>query len=188
MKTTDIKSAFLQGKKMDREVYLSPPRDANVPDGTLWKLRHCLYCLNDAARQFYQSVVDILKTLNCLQSSLDLALFFLKQGNELFGMIACHIDDFLHAGHHELDNEVMSKVTEHFWAGKLQEIQFRYIGFDIHQTPNGILLEQTNFVKDLKIPKVSIQRTAQKQEDLSSEEYTKLRSLVGRLNWVVQGS
>ena len=82
----------------------------------------------------------------------------------------------------------MIQVTEHFWAGKLQEIQFRYIGFDIHQTPNGILLEQTNFVKDLKIPKVSIQRTAQKQEDLSSEEYTKLRSLVGRLNWVVQGS
>ena len=53
VKTTDIKSAFLQGKVLDRDVYLMPPKEAGVHDGKLQKLRRCLYGLNDAARQFY---------------------------------------------------------------------------------------------------------------------------------------
>ena len=59
IQTTDIKSAFLQGKEMERDVYLTPPKEIRIP-GVLWKLKHCLYGLNDAARQFYKSVVECL--------------------------------------------------------------------------------------------------------------------------------
>ena len=53
IQTTDVKSAFLQGKLLDREVFLSPPKEIKR-DGFLWRLKRCLYGLNDAARQFYQ--------------------------------------------------------------------------------------------------------------------------------------
>lgn len=43
IKTTDIKSAFLQGKKLSRDFYLRPPIDSEVSEGIIWKLRHCLY-------------------------------------------------------------------------------------------------------------------------------------------------
>ena len=61
VKTTDIKSAFLQGRRIDREVYITPPKEAEVERGKLWKLKRCLYGLNDAARHFYQGVVEAMK-------------------------------------------------------------------------------------------------------------------------------
>ena len=33
--TTDIKSAFLQGNKLERKVHVKPPKEANVPEGYL---------------------------------------------------------------------------------------------------------------------------------------------------------
>jgi len=57
--TIDIKSAFLQGKTIDRDVYLQPPRDIKK-DGTIWKLNKVVYGLNDAARNWYQSVIEFL--------------------------------------------------------------------------------------------------------------------------------
>ena len=49
-KSMDIKTAFLQSKKLDRLVYLDPPKEANVPPGYIWKLSKCVYGLTDASR------------------------------------------------------------------------------------------------------------------------------------------
>ena len=69
----DIKSAFLQGKVLDREVFLTPPgevflappREAHVSKGKTWKLVRCLYGLNDVSRQLFESVAETLKILGC---------------------------------------------------------------------------------------------------------------------------
>ena len=66
IRSTDIKSAFLQGKVLDRDVYLKPPKEAGLSKGQLWKLKHCLYGLNDAARQFYKSVEECLLDAGCV--------------------------------------------------------------------------------------------------------------------------
>lgn len=188
IKTTDIKSAFLQGKIMDRDVYLIPPKEAYLDKGKLWKLKHCLYGLNDAARHFYQSVVEAMTTMNCEQSKLDPALYFYKRDGQLVGMMASHIDDFLHAGGQSFDFEVMEKLRSRFQAGKLEIGAFTYVGFKLQQDPNGILMDQTDYVKDLDTPLLSPQRVSEKQSLLSEKELSVLRSLVGRLNWVVQGT
>ena len=52
IKSTDIKSAFLQSNEMQRAVYLRPPKEAD-DTGSLWRLKKCLYGLSDASRQFY---------------------------------------------------------------------------------------------------------------------------------------
>ena len=70
IKSMDIKSAFLQGMSLSRNVYLLPPKEANA-GGKVWKLKRCLYGLNDAARQFYESVVLELCNLGCKKSNLD---------------------------------------------------------------------------------------------------------------------
>ena len=74
--TTDIKYAFLQGRELDREVFLKPPKEAEVA-GKVWKLKRCLYGLNDDARQFYLSVVEFLKDLGCHISKVDPSVFFI---------------------------------------------------------------------------------------------------------------
>ena len=49
----DIKSAFLQGQKIERDVYLKPraPREAGTDK--LWKLNKTVYGLGDASRRWY---------------------------------------------------------------------------------------------------------------------------------------
>jgi hypothetical protein len=64
VKTTDIKSAFLQSQPLERDVFLTPPKEARVPPGRVWHLRKCLYGLKDAARQFYDSIVGELIKLD----------------------------------------------------------------------------------------------------------------------------
>ena len=187
VKTTDIKSAFLQGKTIERDIYIKPPKEAEMEDGHLWKLKKCLYGLNEAARQFYQSVAECLSSLGCTKSALDPALFYMKEDGQLRGMIACHIDDFLHAGDHIFE-ECMAKLRDRFLAGKLEVGQFKYVGFEITQNVDGIIIDQTGYVKELENAHVSPERRMQKLEMLNATESTTLRELVGRLNWAVQGS
>ena len=188
VKTTDIKSAFLQGKQLDREVFLLPPKEASEANGKIWKLKHCLYGLNDAARQFYLSVKETLLKLGCVQSKLDPALFFVKRSGRLIGVVASHIDDFLHAGEPEFETEIMERLRERFLAGRIEDADFSYVGFQIVQDKDGIVLDMKNYVDSFECVPISPQRASLKLEALSSEECTQLRSIVGRLNWVVQGS
>jgi hypothetical protein len=40
VKTTDIKSAFLQGQEIKRDVYIKPPKECEKAEGVVWKLCH----------------------------------------------------------------------------------------------------------------------------------------------------
>ena len=188
IKTTDIKSAFLQGKEMDREVYLKPPKEAKTKDGFIWRLIHCLYGLNDAARQFYQSVVEFLKSVGCRQSSLDPALFFMLDKGELVGIVASHVDDFLHSGTDMFEKVVLDRLRERFLAGKVEGTAFRYVGFDVSQDEEGIIMDHSNYMAKLESGAIDPNRAINKSELLSVREQTEFRQLVGRINWAVQGS
>ena len=76
IQSTDIKSAFLQSQPMNREVFIIPPIEAKSQPGYIWKLKRCLYGLNDAAKQFYNSVKHELLELGCKSSTLDPSLFY----------------------------------------------------------------------------------------------------------------
>ena len=83
---------------------------------------------------------------------------------------------------------IMYMLTERFVAGKLESCNFKYIGFDVNQDESGITVDQTEYQKELEIGAIHPHRTTQKQEHLVTKEQTLLRQLVGRLNWMVQGS
>ena len=189
VKTTDVKSAFLQGKRLDREVYIKPPKEAIGTSGCLWRLKHCLYGLNDAARHFYISVEEELERLGCTRSSLDPSVFYKRQDNKIIGVLACHIDDFLHAGNEDFDDDVMKKLCSRFLAGKIAERNFMYVGFEVKQDMTGIILDQQEYLQDLENPVLKPVLVSKKSEnDLSASDQTCLRQLVGKLNWLVQGT
>ena len=52
----DVKCAFLQGRPIERDVYIKPPKEAGLPPNKLWKLNKNLYGLSDASRSWYVSV------------------------------------------------------------------------------------------------------------------------------------
>ena len=51
--SVDVKSAFLQGKGINRDVYVRPPKEAETTK--LWKLQTNIYGLCDAPRLWYLS-------------------------------------------------------------------------------------------------------------------------------------
>ncbi|XP_064121560.1 uncharacterized protein LOC135226012 [Macrobrachium nipponense] len=57
----DVKTAYLQGDEIQREVYVKPPRK----DGWrgLWKLKETVYGFKDAAKAWYCKVVKVVKEL-----------------------------------------------------------------------------------------------------------------------------
>ena len=48
----DIKTSFLQGDKINREIYVTPPNEANTTN--VWQLKKCIYGLEDASRKWYK--------------------------------------------------------------------------------------------------------------------------------------
>ena len=93
----DIKTAFLQGNEIDRDLYLRPPSEFAEP-GYIWKLRKCVYGLVDASRAWYLRVREALLSLHVRASCFDQALFMYHSGGVLHGLIVCHVDDFLYSG------------------------------------------------------------------------------------------
>ena len=187
VKTTDIKSAFLQGKELDRDVYIRPPKESKAPKHVIWKLKHGLYGLKDGARQFYESVKEELINLGFIQCKLDPAVFYVHKDKKLIGMICCHVDDFLHAGANSFDR-LMKKLRERFSAGKVEEKAFKYIGFQVKQNESMIVLDHSGYIDKMKNSILDPKRASNKNEPLNAQDQTLFRQIIGQLNWAVQGS
>ena len=187
VKTTDVKSAFLQGNIMERVVFVKPPREASTGKDVVWKLKKCLYGLSDASRQFYLSVRERMLSVGCLQSKVEPSLFYyFGGGNKLRGILVSHIDDFLHAGEDLFETNVMIPLRERFEVGKLEEESFTYVGFQICQEREGILLDQNEYVREMEKRPFWIKAGGREDRLLDSEEMSQYRGYIGTINWVVQ--
>ena len=187
VKTTDIKSAFLQGQEIKRDVYIKPPKEYENAKGVIWKLRHGLYGLKDGARQFYLSVKEEVQRLGCQISKMDPAMFFLYKNGKLSGIICCHVDDFLHAGDESLET-IMISLRKRFVAGKVEEGNFDYVGFRVMQQPREIFLDQSRYVGSINSQTFDTKRMQQKEDKLTAEEQSVYRQVIGKINWAVQGT
>ena len=113
VKTLDIRSAFLQGESLDRDVFLRPPLEAGL-SGKLWRLRKALYGLGDASRKWYLKVKNLLLSLGVKMSIYDEALFFYHVNGTVHGLVGIHVDDFFHAGTTLFDVNVVNVLKETF--------------------------------------------------------------------------
>jgi transposase InsO family protein/ribonuclease HI len=184
--TTDIKSAFLQGQDLDRDVFIKPPSGFEDRH-KLWKLKKCLYGLNDAARKFYLSVKSCLLRLGCKMSNLEPAFFVYKTGDVIHGVILCHVDDFLHGGDSEFQRNVIVPLVNEFQASRQANTQFKYCGLNISQCDENIKVNQNDYLDNIGFEELP-GRCAGPEIDLNSTEYTLFRSLVGSINWLANGT
>ena len=74
IESLDIASAFLQGNKITRDVFLRPPKGVCDPS-EVWKLKPPLYGLNDAPRPWYEKITEELKKPEGQMSKFDCAMF-----------------------------------------------------------------------------------------------------------------
>ena len=64
LRAVDIRAAFLQSRKLDRDVFMEPLKDLKK-EGVLWKLIKPLYGLDDASRKFWLHVRSCFMLKGC---------------------------------------------------------------------------------------------------------------------------
>ena len=129
---SDVSSAFLQSKPMEREVFVDPPREQKR-EGFIWRLIKPAYGLNDASRYWYETLNGTLIDLGMTQSHRDSCLFYYKPENNLEGLILIHVDDILSSGSQMFKSNIITKLRTNYKFGKVSENNFIYTGIHMFQ-------------------------------------------------------
>ena len=94
IRSVNIKTALLQGERLDRHVYLKPPFEANSK-GKLWKLNTCVYGFCDASQHWYLKLHNVMIEHGAQVSNLDQGIFYWRKENSSHGLLGAHADDFI---------------------------------------------------------------------------------------------
>ena len=182
IKSLDIHAAFLRGKDLDRSIHLKPPKEAQCT-GKLWKLKRCVYGLNDASRFWYFRVREELSRLGCKHTKLDQSLFFYYT-NKLEGILISHVDDFMYAGTQDFQVNVINNLKQTFKISKENDENFTYVGIEVQQGKEGIYVSQSEYQSKLQEIEIESSRRADKNSTITKEEDEKLGSVIGQLSWL----
>ena len=152
----DIKSAFLQGQALDRDVVIKPPREAETDE--VWCLKKCLYELKDASRKWYNIVKQTMIDLGCMVSKTDPTVFIFKENGCVSGILGTHVDDFLFGGNGNFETKIIGKMCDKFSVGKHESDDFTYTGFKLIQKKDRIVQDQIDYVSKLQVESMMVDR------------------------------
>ena len=177
--TLDVKTAYLQGDEIQRDVYLRPPNEGNW--NGLWKLKKTVYGLKDAAKAWYCKVTSVIRELGGKRSMLEPNVFFWRDNNELKGILCSHVDDFCYGGNESFLKETIGDLRDKLKVGEQESRRFKYIGVVVEQKEDKICLNQWKYIQSVKEPEA---RRFTGNRILGEKELTEYRSVVGQLNWI----
>ena len=181
IQSIDIKSAFLQGCILEREVFVKPPKEADS-EGKLWKLLQGAYGISDGGRLFYLKFAAELSELGMHKIHSDEAFFTYNKNGKLHGLIVSHVDDWFVAGDEVFEKDVIAKLNKKFKFSKIQKDSFNYLGCKIEmKSDGGIELDQNEYTDALeRIGNVE----GEDDNELSEKEKKVLRGKIGELLWL----
>ena len=179
----DYKTAFLQGSGIDRTLYLRPPPECKTTK--IWRLKKTVYGLADAPRAWFLRLRDELVKLGAKVSSYDKGIFYWHSKYGLEGIVVCFVDDQIWGGTKSFEVSVVEKLRHIFQVGCEHSSAFKYIGIDlVQQRDFSIVINQDSYVKSVDPIVMDRSRQLQKDGIITDQERTKLRRLIGQLNWI----
>ena len=178
-KALDVKTAFLQGVPLKRDVYISPPKDMFPNSNFTWKLKKCVYGLADASRYWYDRVLHEFEALGGRRSTFDYALFLWKND----GCICTYVEDFWILGTSEFVEKVELNLSRIFHIGTVLSVPFNYLGLKIEQWDDRVILDLANPLGDLAEIEIPRDRILDKTNSINEQERCSLRSALGKLLW-----
>ena len=167
-------------------MFLRPPSDVCSAD-KVWRLRKCIYGLNDAPRYWYKRVKEVLLELGGVVSAYDNALYLWfdnHDGNHLMGVLVSHVDDFAFCGSEKFHDSVIEKLKTTFYISVHETGSFKYLGLSVNQNSNGVSIHQDNYVSSIAPILVPQNRYTQRDEELMQEDKVELKKFAGQMLWV----
>ena len=148
-------SSFSPRKRyIEKDVYIVPPVEANFKN-VLWKLKKCVYGLNDATRSWYFAIAEFLENMNCFRSSFDYGIFTWYDNQILSGVLLTHVDDFLYAGTTSFIQKIIDPLYKQFEISHQSTKAFKYIGLNVEQN--------IDYIEGIKPTEISRKRQKFKQ-------------------------
>ncbi|XP_021721511.1 uncharacterized protein LOC110689087 [Chenopodium quinoa] len=189
----DINNAFLHGD-LHEEIYMKMPEGMPNPYNLVCKLKKSLYGLKQASRQWFARLTLELEKLGFKKSLNDYSLF-LKQNDPDIIILAVYVDDIVVTG---TNNEAILALKTHLhsvFSIKDLGILHYFLGIEVVHLPQGIILTQRKFYKELisesgfDVSKVAKTPLPQKLKLLADQgdfcsNPTLYRKMVGKLNFL----
>ena len=124
-----------------------------------------------------------LTKLDLLPCSLDQGLFTYTVNGVLSGILICHVDDILYGGNEQFCKEVIPSLENTFEIGSRSSTSFVYIGISMKQQDDcSISVNQKSFTDSIK--SLDIAQNRKNNDQITEEERTQLRAVIGQLNWI----
>ena len=184
--TIDLIQSYLQGRDMERNVYLRPPKEYSTP-GVIWKLNKPVYGLRSSGRSLFKKLTDLFTSVGHNKVSGDPCWYVYRDTNgRSVGFAMTHVDDIINLG----TPDYLSWITD--CLGEVMEIRnvtkdnFLFCGLQISSTDDGFVVHQDEYAKELQpidLPPAGPEKTKTK---LTQDGLSSLREITGRINWLSQ--
>lgn len=146
-KQLDVKNAFLHGN-LTEEIYMKQPEGFRDNTNRVCKLKKSLYGLKQAPRAWNLRFDKFLKKLGLKQSEYDRCLYTKINGTTRIYLLL-YVDDIIITSNNENEMNILIKTLEkEFKINDLGKLHY-FLGIGIKQTENGMLLNQTNYIRKL---------------------------------------
>ena len=189
----DVKTAFLQGdeNQLGRSIFGYPPEELReamgLEPGQLVQFAKAAYGLTIAPREFYKKADRIIHNLGLERLKTEPCMWRFRapvQGRlQTIGLIGCHVDDFLIVGQ-ESDSR-WKKLVEAFHASLTWSpwecAPMTHCGVALQTLPDGSWrLDQRDFCGE-----ISQVREEGRHSDMTNQEMTQCRAVLGAIQWRV---
>ena len=191
----DISNAFLQGAPLEGEaMYMKQPKQGlpGLVKGQIIKLVKSVYGRPDAPRAWFNELSRVLQQeLKFVQSVVDPAMFFLRhEDGKLGAILIVHVDDLMLCC--DGSQNILKRVEElrnrfpfGTWQNVSKEPSISYCGKEIRVEGECVKLSQNKFIDGrLDEIKISKERKLQLECEVTEEERSDYRSVVGSLQWL----
>ena len=160
----------------------------NIAPGTVTKMKRACYGVVDAPLEWYRTVSEFLSDLGFERQWSDACSWVKRKDNQILGMVAGHVDDFLFTGNEEDPEwlDLIRRIKEKFHWGDWDKDEFCQCGVNVKRTEEGFELSQPQYVAGISEIPVSASRRKSQEESTSEREKTQLRALLGALSWHAQ--
>ena len=188
----DISTAFLHGKGDGRNLGLHPTpeiREAlQMGESDQCALNGGAYFRVDAPYLWFCEIREELLKQGCRQHPLDPCVFSYGEEDENgeyrpCGALGLHVDDGIGGGN-EAFRAMLKRVEQRFKFGSFETGEFKYTGIHFKQWDDGsIEYDQVAYIDKISPISVSKSRKNEPQAEVTDQERTLFRSLIGALQY-----
>ena len=190
----DIKTAFLRGKADSKNpLAMEPPielrKKLNLNSDQVCSLVGNAYGRVDAPLLFYQELTRQLKRLSFQVHPLEPCIFQLVSLHEghrtLHGIIGVHVDDGI-CGGDEYFHQQLDQLKNVLPFGSFKQRRFVFTGIQLEQHPDfSVSCSQAEYVRNIPAIEIGRSRRNQPESSITEDELSKLRGLIGSLQYAV---